>query len=234
MPELTTAEIPTLAFEFQPIKLADLRKILPVKGNKYAEIINQIHLHLEQIAPDEAFLVRPNQGQTLTPEETKNFLNAINNHLRAERMAWHAVFSKVTNSIVLAPYKRKIYGYRPAKITKVSPAAEGNGSTAGFTDDSQTRLNKLMELTKQLFGVTVEQLRQKERGESYPELVDIKRAVVYVGRNGMGLKLREIADVLELTSSSTTTLCQQAMTHPTAKEKVALLSEALNNGGSPT
>lgn len=220
-----------LAFDFQPIELNELRKILPrSKYGKYDDIKFQILERVKSMPMNESFLLAPAKESgkkgLLDEQQIKSFTNSINGAFRDEKLPWHVVYSTIAKAFAIAPYKRKgriprVDSYELPKSRQQSfPLEDGK---LGFVGDKEDRLNKLLTLATHTFGFSLKQLQEKGvRGA----VSRARMAMCYVGKNGLGLKLSTIGALLEMSSGSTTPLCQQAPVR--AKEEIAQLSQALN------
>lgn len=223
----------TLAFDFQPIKLEEIPRILPpTHSGKYSQIRIKVLEHIATLPPGESFILAPSkksgENGALDKNARASFCGSINKTLRSERMPWHMVYSGIAKAFVIAPLKHR--GYKQRVLEKQEVESPENSKT-GFQASSDERLEKLVKLTCKTFGVTLKELQKTGMlyGKNYkPERTDIKRAMVYVGKNGLGLKLTDIGRILGISSGTTTPYCQQAMIHPESKKKVELLSAALN------
>ncbi len=228
----------TLDFEFQPIELDDLKKILPrPKWSIYQDIKDQILEKLSKLPPAESFLLVPPKGHKLPVNLAKSFMNSVNSTLREQKITWHIVWSEKAGAFALAPYKRKgsKNWERPPAVPEIhiDRGIPENGKS-GFAETPEARLAKLVKLTQKTFGVSLKQVmdnKMKNHKRPDPVFTDIRRAMLYVGRNGLGLKLATIGGLLGQSSAVSTVLCQEAQVRPSAKEKVQQLSQALNNGG---
>jgi hypothetical protein len=174
---------------------------------------------------DESFVFGPGKNEHIADKQfIQKVCNGVNYSFKRNQISWRIRYSINQKVFVVEPYDRM---KRVRKIKSVSrPPSEVE--ERGFTEDTESRLQTLVLLMKKTFNLTMKDLQKK--GVT-GDLVDYKRAMLYVGRNGLGLKLSEIGNFLGLSSASTSTLSVQAMNKPAAKEKTALLMAALNKGG---
>jgi hypothetical protein len=218
----TSTEV--LKFSFQKIDLSQIPHLLPqIHRSKYSELRAQIIEKVNSLDVNESFMFAPDNGTKVTDKLKSSIEYGVNVSLAKEQLNWRLKYSTVAKAFVVAPYKRYQLGRKPKRGPILPPAEENQ--TAGFTESSKIRMDKLIELIKKKFGVTLRQLQEKNPDG---EVLDVRRAMLYVGRNGLGLKLSELGRLLELQSSSATVYCQEAQTKPSAKEKVLILTQEVN------
>lgn len=216
-----------LKFDFQTIKLADISRLIPPSHrSKYSELCDQIIERVNSMPSDETFAFAPSKDMNgkLTEEKITSICVGVNHAFKRGELNWRLRYSEVGKAFVVAPYERhKRVNRKRQEIVMSSPQ-----EPSGFKEPSSDRLKVLVDLTHKTFGITLRQLQDKTLSLTHPDVVDVKRAFLYVGRTGLGLKSSEIGDLLDLSSGSTAVLIQQAMSKPNAKELVKKLSEALN------
>lgn len=220
-------------FDFQEIAINDIPKYLPeTYRSNYAAFRALLIERVNQMDSEKTLIFAPTKKMTtsigkLSDDKIARICWGVNHSFVHARMNWKIAYSEKNKVFVLKPYQRK-GGITP----KHKIQSNGNGDVplavesaqSGFKEDDTQRMHKLVRLMKDKLGVTLRQLQEKRN----PETIDYKRAMLYVGRNGLGLKLADLGNLLGISSGSATSLCQQALTVPSAKEKVDVLVAALN------
>jgi hypothetical protein len=221
-----------MEFVFQTIKLDQVADLVPhTYRSKYEAIRNQVIEKIKTMAGDETFMFQPQDRKAkLDDNLIARICHGINTGLVRESLNWKISFSNKARAFVVAPFKRYKLGKYKTRVpaTQVSTTTNDNDAV---TDDEAAQLTNLLKVTHQHFGKTLKDLQVKLDGTKDPELSNVKKAFLYVGRNAMGIKLSHIGKLLGLQSSSTTTMCQRAMKDPTAKEYVKVLTDALTTNG---
>lgn len=208
-----------LKFNFQEIELSEIRRLLPNRNrSKYAELRQQIVDRVNSLAGNKSFIFAPAGDGKVTPKIITNLCHGVNVGFAKEKMNWRVVYSTVAKAFVVEPYKRK--NGISKTVPKIVAPQEGFQETPGH------RLEQLVNTVKKVFNVTVQEMSVRN---AEPDIMETKRAFLYVGRN-LGIRLSTMGELLHITSSSRTVFCQQALTRPAAKEKVEILIKAINGG----
>jgi hypothetical protein len=218
---MTNKEEDVISFDFQEFKLADLRKILPqTYRSKYADLCNQIVERLNSLPSDQSFFFSP-VNREMTELQIRNLANSVNIYLKRDNRDWRILWAAKQKAFVLEPHN-----WKNVKKRQSSGPALDQKPTNEFTQPSSERMNQLLSLMQKAFGLTLRQLQ--EHGDQ--QLTDFKRAMIYVGKTGLGLSQAEMGRTLRLASATTSLYCTEAMKSELAKEKVEILKLELNRG----
>jgi hypothetical protein len=211
-----------IKFAFQPIDLAEISKILPPKyRGKYSDLKAQIVNRLNSLDSDKSFLFQA-QGMSMKEAQRNSLIFGLNKYLNQEKLPWKVQWSekdvngKEVKAFVVCPKELRTTTYKPRTFQSVT------------TPEANKRFENLLHIIKKKWGVTLRQLQEKNAGE---DTTDLKRALLYVGRTGLGIKLSHMQKELNIASSSATVFCKEATNKPKAQQFVEALKAALNNGG---
>ena len=229
-PEKTS---PVMEFVFQTIKLDQVADLVPYHyRSKYEAIRIQVIEKIKTMAGDETFMFQPQDRKTkLDDNLIARICHGINTALVRESLNWKLAYSQKAKAFVVAPFKRYKLGKYKTNKSLTPSSTPSRERIEVLSHDETAQINNLLNLTHKHYGKTLKDLQVKHNGNSDPELSNLKKAILYVGRNAMGIKLSHIGKLLGLNSSSTTTLCQRAMKDSIAKGYVKVLSEAIENNG---
>lgn len=214
-----------MKFVFQEIAIAEIPKFLSTTyRSKYADLCAQIMERINSMASDKSFMFKSDSNGKTDKKFIRTLTVGINGYFAKNRFNWRVAYSHVAKAFVIAPYERK---NGIVTRNRVPQAPRTEVAQTGFKDDPASRLDKLVHLMKKEFDVTLRQLQERNATE---EIKDFKRGMLYVGRHGLGLRVMDVAAILNIPMGTTTAYCQQALTRPSSKKCVEKLSAALNRG----
>ena len=224
---------PVMEFVFQTIKLDQVADLIPTAyRSRYEAIRIQVIEKVKSMPGDETFMFQPLDKKAKLDENLiARICSGINVGLVRESLNWKISYSDKASAFVVAPYKRnKRPGRRGEFKINQSGSAVSNapGTNGSISDDEGARIKKLLELTHKHLGATLHDLQEKHSGD---EMLDIRRAFFYVGRNTMGIKLSHLGKLLGITSGTSSVQCGNALEILGSKEHVKTLTAAITTNG---
>jgi len=199
-----------IKFDFQTIELSEIAKLLPPRS-KYAPLAQQIIERIHTTGRGKTFIFAPPKGSKMEERDIIGLCHGVSVYLAKERLNWRIKYSQQNNCFIVAPLNLKMV------TKKTMPLVDRK--------EIEQKLNFLLSCVQKTFHVTLNELKVKNGSD---EINDIKRALYYVGKKKLRLRLVDMRTVLNQHSGSASTFCAEALIKPSAQEKVRQLFDAIN------